>query len=361
MSNQNKQRKFTKSLTFKVLCGLAVLVFLGLIYNLIVASDDAPMTEQEEEEVQKRNADADTIDIVGDYLWPNMKPSKEDMMTDEEKAAEANKAKLDRLASRYGQTSIEWLEDMTLPAELQSDRGSLSQFGRLFLGTILPESVHQVLYLDGDTVIKGPLDQLVETPFDGAIVMGVSDTFNKQYKQVLGIPADRPMFNSGVLWIDLDAWRQDKIEDKFIAIIQKFQGKVLQADLGILNAALYDRYKQVHPRFNAMTIFYDFDYRSMLAFKQPVNYYSEAILEEAKTQPVVRHFTTCFASKRPWVEGSQVAGIEDFKRYYQGAYIQQEEGLMTRLNRKLPQGLFAPILGFIQSQVRPRLYRYLKK
>ena len=52
------------------------------------------MTEQEEEEVQKRNADADTIDIVGDYLWPNMKPSKEDMMTDEEKAAEAEKAKL---------------------------------------------------------------------------------------------------------------------------------------------------------------------------------------------------------------------------------------------------------------------------
>ena len=91
MSNQNKQRKFTKSLTFKVLCGLAVLVFLGLIYNLIVASDDTPMTEQEE--VQKRNADADTIDIVGDYLWPNMKPSKEDMMTDEEKAAEAEKAK----------------------------------------------------------------------------------------------------------------------------------------------------------------------------------------------------------------------------------------------------------------------------
>ena len=91
MSNQNKQRKFTKSLTFKVLCGLAVLVFLGLIYNLIVASDDAPMTEQEEEEVQKRNAYADTIDIVGDYLWPNMKPSKEDMMTDKEKAAEAEK------------------------------------------------------------------------------------------------------------------------------------------------------------------------------------------------------------------------------------------------------------------------------
>lgn len=93
MSNQNKQRKFTKSLTFKVLCGLAVLVFLGLIYNLIVASDDAPMTEQEEEEVQKRNAEVDTIDVVGNYLWSKMKSSREDKMIDEEKAAEAEKAK----------------------------------------------------------------------------------------------------------------------------------------------------------------------------------------------------------------------------------------------------------------------------
>ena len=56
-----------------------------------------------------------------------------------------------------------------------------------------------------------------------------------------------------------------------------------------------------------------------------------------------------------------MAGVEDFKRYYQGAYIQQEEGLMTRLNRHLPQGLFVHVLGFIQSQIRPRLYRYLKK
>ena len=93
MSNQNKQRKFTKLLTFKVLCGLVVLLFLGLIYNLIVASDDAPMTEQEEEEVQKRNAEVDTIDVVGNYLWPKMKSSRENKMIDEEKAAEADKAK----------------------------------------------------------------------------------------------------------------------------------------------------------------------------------------------------------------------------------------------------------------------------
>ena len=50
MSNQNKQHKFRKSLTFKVLCGLVVLLVLGLVYNFIVAADDAPMTEEEQEE-----------------------------------------------------------------------------------------------------------------------------------------------------------------------------------------------------------------------------------------------------------------------------------------------------------------------
>lgn len=93
MSKQNKQRKFTKSLVFKVICGLVVLILLGLIYNFIVAEDDPPMTLEEQEEVQKRNADADTIDIVGNYLWPDMKPSKQDMITEEEKTAEVSKDK----------------------------------------------------------------------------------------------------------------------------------------------------------------------------------------------------------------------------------------------------------------------------
>lgn len=88
MSNPHKQRKITKSTTIKVLCLLIILLLLGLIYNLIVATDDVPMTEQEEEEIQKRNADIDTIDIVGDYLWKNMRPRPEDLRTEAEKAEE---------------------------------------------------------------------------------------------------------------------------------------------------------------------------------------------------------------------------------------------------------------------------------
>ena len=74
MSIQNRKRKFTKSIAFKVLCGLVILILLGIGYNLVVADDDSPLSEEEQEEEQQRTADKDTIDIVGDYLWPNAKP-----------------------------------------------------------------------------------------------------------------------------------------------------------------------------------------------------------------------------------------------------------------------------------------------
>ena len=76
-----------------MLCGLVVLVLLGLAYNFIVAEDDTPLTDEAQEEELQRNADRDTIDIVGDYLWPKAKQSRQDMMTDEQKAAETDKGK----------------------------------------------------------------------------------------------------------------------------------------------------------------------------------------------------------------------------------------------------------------------------
>ena len=93
MLKQHIQHRFTGTLTFKVLLGLIVLVLLGLAYNFIVAEDDAPLADDAQEEELQHDADRDTRDIVGDYLWPKMKASKQDMMTDEQKAAEADKGK----------------------------------------------------------------------------------------------------------------------------------------------------------------------------------------------------------------------------------------------------------------------------
>lgn len=84
MAKENKKRKFTSTLTFKILLGLLVLFVLGLFYNFIIAEDDV-VSEQEKQEEQQRKAALDTIDVVGDYLWSSPKTRKEDLTIDDEK------------------------------------------------------------------------------------------------------------------------------------------------------------------------------------------------------------------------------------------------------------------------------------
>ena len=94
MAKENKKRKFTSTLTFKILLGLLVLFVLGLFYNFIVAEDDV-VSEQEKQEEQQRKAALDTIDVVGDYLWSSPKTRKEDLTIDDEKTkAEAEVKKM---------------------------------------------------------------------------------------------------------------------------------------------------------------------------------------------------------------------------------------------------------------------------
>ena len=48
MAKENKKRKFTSTLTFKILLGLLVLFVLGLFYNFIVAEDDVASEQQKQ-------------------------------------------------------------------------------------------------------------------------------------------------------------------------------------------------------------------------------------------------------------------------------------------------------------------------
>ena len=78
-----KHTGFRHTLTFKVLIGMAALVLLGVIYNVFIRrSQTKDMNDDEKEEEAARKASLDTIDVVGDYLWPDTKPAKQDKQED---------------------------------------------------------------------------------------------------------------------------------------------------------------------------------------------------------------------------------------------------------------------------------------
>ena len=277
-----------------------------------------------------------------------------------EKISDLNKEKINNLSKEYNQKEVNWIENCEVPYQVKLDRGSVSQYSRLMIGSALPDSIKKALYLDADTIILSNLIELFNVCFDDKIVIGVSDVINAEYKKILNIPEDRAVFNTGVLLIDLEKWRIEQIESKLFDVICKFKGNVIQGDVGILNAVLYDSYKEINPKFNYMTIFEDMSYEDILVFKKPVDYYSKKKLEDARNNIVIRHYTTCFLSRRPWQQGSKVAHVREFEKYYKGEFKSVKDPKILKIYNILPKKSAIRIIGFIQSKIRPKLYKILQ-
>ena len=277
-----------------------------------------------------------------------------------EKISDLNKEKINNLSREYNQKEVNWIENCEVPYQVKLDRGSVSQYSRLMIGSALPDSIKKALYLDADTIILSNLIKLFNVCFDDKIVIGVSDVINVEYKKILNIPEDRAVFNTGVLLIDLEKWRIEQIESKLFDVICKFKGNVIQGDVGILNAVLYDSYKEINPKFNYMTIFEDMSYEDILVFKKPVDYYSKKKLEDARNNIVIRHYTTCFLSRRPWQQGSKVAHVREFEKYYKGEFKSVKDPKILKIYNILPKKSAIRIIGFIQSKIRPKLYKILQ-
>ncbi len=73
-----KHEGFRHTVWFKILLGLLLLILLGVVYSVFIRpnkQEQAPTDERDSEAA--REAELDTFDIVGDYLWPNVKGSKD--------------------------------------------------------------------------------------------------------------------------------------------------------------------------------------------------------------------------------------------------------------------------------------------
>ena len=232
----------------------------------------------------------------------------------------SNKAKLNSLSEKYGRAPIQWLEAKNISEELQMDvaidRGSLSQYARLFVSSVLPSSFKRVLYLDCDIIITKSLEELWNLDMHGKTIAALKDAFSKWYRMNIDLKPNDIMFNSGVMLIDLDKWKDQKVEEKLMKFISDKKGKIQQGDQGALNAVLTNDTYCFDPRFNSVTIFYDFNYKEMMKYrKPPKGFYTEEQIKEATENPVIIHFTTSFLSRRPWIEGCQHRYLSEWNKY----------------------------------------------
>jgi lipopolysaccharide biosynthesis glycosyltransferase len=125
-------------------------------------------------------------------------------------------------------------------------------FARLQIPSTLADAT-RALYLDADTLVLNDLGPLWQTNLGGAYLGAVVDSLDSRVKgadpRVAGVPRVRDYFNAGVLLIDLDRWRRDRVSERAVEYLFRFPNTPF-ADQDALNVACDGCWKQLDPHWN---------------------------------------------------------------------------------------------------------------
>ena len=215
-----------------------------------------------------------------------------------------SKEKLQQIVKQFPLSQLQWIDFSKWSEKLILNMQwsiSLSAYGRLFIGSMLPESVTRCLYLDCDMIICGKLSPLFNMEMHGNTVAAIQDTVNPSTKEAIGLNRKEPYFNSGFLLIDLNKWRNTNAEQACLDFITQHHGRVTHHDQGVLNGIFHQDVSILPLKYNVMTIHYMMERSRILSyFHEESQFYDEDEIAQAKAHPTVLHYTPSFTS-RPWV------------------------------------------------------------
>ena len=289
--------------------------------------------------------------------------------------SEESKAKFQQIARSYGRTIITLpmpdLEKLAGVEVVIPGYNRMATCGRLFIASLLPESIDKVIYADCDTVFVDSIEELWERDISGHPVGMTDGAQNMAYRKLLGLSGEGIYFNSGLLLINLKLWREEQSEQAFIDYIVSRNGYVTFPDEGVLNAVFDGRIKLLPLRYNAITAIFAFSYEELCHIKSLKDFYSPQEVEEAKKSPVMVHFTNNFYMPlRPWMKGCVHPYTQSYLKYRNMTPWREEplwedsrsmlKKLYTGYCHKVPKAIFVMTSNIINVHLTPMMHRYKK-
>jgi lipopolysaccharide biosynthesis glycosyltransferase len=165
---------------------------------------------------------------------------------------------------------------------------------------LLKEYDHAI-YMDADIVILDDLgevwDQTLTTVLSAVLDAHVGFVgFPSMWRpwRELGVDPKSPYLNTGLMNINLELWRQEKITEKCLDLLASYELPCVDQDA--LNLVLNGSFDHLHPRYNMMPYHLMSKLRTVDLLEDPKE------IEEAITAPAMIHFHRSFLGK-PWVRG----------------------------------------------------------
>lgn len=168
---------------------------------------------------------------------------------------------------------------------------------RLLLDDLLPAGLERVLYLDADVLIVDDPGSICP-PAEGRVVSAARDAFRPWIGgppplpwQEVGAHPSSPYFNSGVMLVDLAAWKEAAIGPRSLGLLRTH--RLPFADQCALNLVLDGDWSPLGPRWNLQN-----------AYQEGDRYYGWVVddageVDQALASPGIVHFT---GLQKPWIE-----------------------------------------------------------
>ena len=207
---------------------------------------------------------------------------------------------------------------------------SKAMYYRLCLPEILKQDP-KCIYVDGDTIIRQDLNEMFNINLDNYYIAGIRDinsliNKNSSHHKTIGIPDLNTYVCSGVLIMNLEKMRQDKICEKFDEIVKQNDEKPFLhfPDMDILNKVCYGHILCLPFKYGALA-------HAILEYTQPAdkNEYVQWASNpkdwsEGSTNPVILHYI----GQKPWthiksdlyLEWWNYADKTDFKTEIHNSY-----------------------------------------
>ena len=137
---------------------------------------------------------------------------------------------------------------------------STASFLRLLLPELLPADLEKVLYLDSDLIVCTDISELWDTDIGDVPLAAVTEwdpngckasspAGVRRYAE-LGIPPEQPLFNAGVLLLNLTYWRESKLAQSAFAYMRQVGYEMRWYEQEALNVMTDGRYRALEPRWN---------------------------------------------------------------------------------------------------------------
>ncbi|HSF52824.1 MAG TPA: glycosyltransferase family 8 protein [Algoriphagus sp.] len=165
---------------------------------------------------------------------------------------------------------------------------SKANYFRLLIPELLP--FKKIIYLDADIIVVSSLSDFLKIDLENQILAAVADPIY-QWKTELGMKDTSTYFNSGVMLMNLEVWKELRITQRAFEFINASPEKIRFVDQCALNAIIDGAFIELSPKFNQQAILFK------EGFHLGHSSWTKEQIQEAVDSPILIHFT---GPSKPW-------------------------------------------------------------